>query len=530
MLIRDESMSRDSVLFSPIRINVFATAWQIGASRRTLTAIFATLSLLALLSMIIPQMPGEIAADPASATRWLIANTQERGIIQRIIGSLGLFQIYSSVIWRGLCGLLFACLSVHVADELPARRRLWQGKFDTALSITRVTEIKGILTAAVAETLWGELLAYARTMPMTGDDGDFTSVVQRGRAGVWAKPMAQIGGILLLTGLWISGQMAWHESGLSLSPEREARLIHRPDLAMRWIASQPPRLELHSPEGKSELSIGWLRPAYQEGIGFYLTGQTPAVAITGTDGEGQPLQMQPLSEGSPSAGLTLTFPRAQMENGFIALGQNLMFRLVSFEHLPEDVRRGPAFLVQAFQMGQNEPIFNKFITTDVTIELAKARFQLDLTEVVVLTATYDPGFPLVLVGSMIAWLGCLMGLAMPYRGWYLTFTPARDGFQVTGYVADLGVLPHDPMISSALDALRDHTGMSSRPPYLTALEWAAALTPVGMMAILTASLWWGQWTSGSYWMEWNSQKWLLILTLAALSWHAWRWPKVAIGK
>ncbi len=517
-------MSKDSALSSQARIDVLTLAWQIGSSRRVLAATLAALSILALLSIVIPQMPGEIAADPASATRWLAANTQEQGVIWRIIGPLGLFQIYNSVIWRSLCGLLFICLSVHLADELPARQRLWQRGLDAAISVTRPAEIRDTLTLTTeaAEALQQEMLARAGTTQTPKDNGSLMVTARHGQVGIWAKPTAQIGGILLLLGLWISGQTAWHESGLFLSPDRDARLAHRPDLTLQWVASQPPRVKLRGPKGESELSIGRLRPAYREGIGFFLTGQTPAVTIRGTGSEGQPLPMQPFAEGVPDTELTITFPRAQTENGFTVPDQNTVFRLVSFEHLPGDARSGPAFLVQVFQAGQNEPTFNEFITTDTTIELAGARFELDLTGSMVLTAAYDPGFSLVLAGSAIAWLGCLMGLVKPYRGWRAIFTPARDGTRLVWRAVDLGIRPDGPLTPSALRAPR---GSSS-----AALRWAAALAPVWTMAILTASLWWGQWTSGRYWMELNSQKWLLTLALAALSWQAWRWPKVTTGK
>lgn len=518
-------MLRDSGRFSQTHVDVFAMAWQIGASRHLLAATLVALSILALFSSVIPQMPGEIAADPASAARWLAANTQERGVIQRILGPLGLFQIYHSVIWRSLCGLLFICLSVHLADELPTRRHLWRKGLGAVASVPRPVEIRDSLTAEAADSLQRELLAHAGAVSTIEGYDSFTVAAQHGRAGIWAKPMTQIGGMLLLVGLWISGQTAWYEPGVSLSLEREARLVHRPDLTLQWMASQPPRVKLRSPKGESELSIGWLRPAYWEGIGLYLTGQTPAVTITSMDNEGQPLLMQPLAEGAPSTELTLTFPRAQTESGFTVLDQNMVFRLVSFEHLPGDERSKLAFLVQAFQGSQNEPTFNEFITADTTIELAGARFKLDLTGAVVLTAAHDPGFPLVLGGSAIAWLGCLVGLLTPYRGWRVTFTSGRDDIQVTGCAVDLGARPVGPLLPNALRARWNSADMLARRRS-AAWEWAVALASVGMMALLTASLWWGQWASGRYWMELGSQKWLLALTLAALSWQAWRWPKV----
>ncbi|MCS7222516.1 MAG: hypothetical protein RML36_16005 [Anaerolineae bacterium] len=522
-------MFRDRVLFSQTRVDVFAMAWQIGASRHLLTATFIALSVLVLFSSVIPQVPSEIAADPASTARWLAANTQERGMIQRILGLLGLFQIYHSVIWRSLCGLLFICLSVHLADELPIRWQLWHKGLGAIASAPYRVEIQDSLTTEAAASLQRELSAWAGAALTVEDRDNFAVTTQHGRAGIWAKPMMQIGGILFLVGLWISGQTAWYESGVSLSPEREARLVHRPDLTLQWVASQPPRIKLRSRGGESELSIGWLRPAYWEGIGFYLTDQPPAVTITGMDGKGQSLLMQPLAEGNLDTELTLTFPRAQMESEFTLPDQNMVFRLVSFEHLPGDARGEPAFLVQVFQGGQNDPILNDFITADTTIELAGVRIRLDLTRTVTLAAAYDPGFPLVLSGSVIAWLGCLMGLIMPYRGWRVTFTPGRDGVQVTGYAVDLGARPDRLRMPDALYTRRNSIDTPPRWP-LAALGWIAALAPAGMMALLTASLWWGQGAFGRYWMELSGQKWLLALTLAALSWQAWRWPKVITGK
>ncbi|MCD6289561.1 MAG: hypothetical protein J7M34_03585 [Anaerolineae bacterium] len=171
----------------------------------------------------------------------------------------------------------------------------------------------------------------------------------------------------------------------------------------------------------------------------------------------------------------LAFPRLQMESGFTVPDRDLAFRLVNFDHLPDDPNSGPAILVQAFQAGQGAPVASWFVTTDTTLTVGNARYILRLTRSVVLTAAHDPGALIVLLGGVLVCLG-YAALALGWRG----------------------SLPRLALMASVL----------------------AALAAGGLAFVFI----YNQWKLGCYALGVPGQRLLLAVTLIALAWQAWTWP------
>jgi hypothetical protein len=505
-------MREDTALPTQAHADVLTLAWQFASSRRVLAGILSALAALVLLSALIPQMPGEIAADQAAAVRWLATRAQQANVVDRIVGALGLFNIYGSLIWWVLCGLLFVSLTVRLADDLRSSWRLWSTGLHGDAPGTPVTETVNTPLPEVAQTLQDELIANFSMVQASDRDGSLILSAQRSRTGIWARPIVLLGGALWLIGLWISGQMAWRESALSLSPGRSVRLAHRPSIMIQLARAEPPQIELSHPGGNVRLNIGTPWPGYWGGITFHTTGRMPAVTVEATTDTGQRLALQPLMESSLEPQLTLDFPHVQTESGFAVPDRGVVFRLVSFEHLPENLASGPALLVQAFEAGQSEPVYSQFITADTTVEIEGVHYLLRLTQSLMLTAAHDPGSLWVLAGATLVWIGCLIGLLKPYQGWQVSLSPARGGTQVRWDSVILGARPDLPVV-------RPGTSYEFPATSSLVLAWIAAVIPALATAALVASLGWGQWTLGRYWLEHPGQKALLALALGALAWQ-----------
>ncbi|NOZ30239.1 MAG: cytochrome c biogenesis protein ResB [Chloroflexi bacterium] len=499
-------MTEHAVPSSRIRAEIWTTLWRLASSPRVRAIMLVILAALALLSTMIPQIPEQIADDAAATARWLATHVPYEGTLGRIMGSLGLFHIYRNPVWRILCGLLFVSLAVYLADLLPGRWRLWTTGPSPEEATWVAEETFDSPIHETAQSLRARLPANAES------PDEQTLVAQRGRIGIWAMPMASLGGILLLIGLWVSSQIAWHEPGLFLPPGRSIRLAHRPDVTLQLAESSPPQIQVTDSQGSVRITPRPGDPARWQGIGFYVTGQRPAVAVRATSRDGRELVLQPL-EGDPGAELTLAFPQDQTESGFAVPDEGLVFRLVNFDHPPEDPDGGPAILVQAFQADQAEPIYNQFITADTTIEVGQARYTFHITSSPLLAASHDPGFPLAVASAALIWLGYLISLVSPYQGWHITLRPARESTRVIWRIVSLEGAPIPP---TPPGSQRSH-------PNRRAAHIIKATSGICMIAAgwLAASFWWNQRMTGQYWTRGIGWVLPLALTLLALAWHSW---------
>ncbi|HEY66600.1 MAG TPA: cytochrome c biogenesis protein ResB [Caldilineae bacterium] len=483
--------------------------WRLASSPQVQAGLLLALAALALVSTVIPQVPDQLIGDQIATARWLASHVPTQEVIGRIVTALGLSHILGGTVWRLLCGLLFISLTVQLADLLPARWRLWregppeeEGVMHTETLDLPLEEALRVLQ----RWLHGhtERIEEAKEVVLTR---------QHGRVSLWAWPLVLFGGALLLAGLWISVQASWHETNVFLPPGRTIRIGHVPALAMELAVTSPLQLKLNTSQGEKLLPLAKHRPARWDGVRFHLIDQPPALVIQAHTSDGRALQLQPL-DGDPQAEITLAFREAQTEKGFAVPKAGTVFRLVSFNHLPDDPSSGPALLVQAFEADQSDPIYSDFLTSDAEVDIGGVRYTFRLSRAARLTVVQDPGYPIALAGSLFMCLGCLLMLLRPYKAWRARLRATRAGTQVTWRMFGLeGISPHLMM----LQALRE------KPTWrdLTRVKASMALS-VFMMVALTLSLWWNQRNTGWYWAREPEWIILLTLTLVALAGLAWR--------
>ncbi len=507
-------MSEDIALpTTHTRIDRWTQAWRFASSPRILAGMMFALAVLALISALIPQVPAEIASDPSATARWVAMRAQAQGWPGQAIASLGLHRIYNSPLWWLLCGLLFIALAVQLADMLPDHWQRWRREPDPDAAEAPESQVN-VPLADLVQRLQEELSAAFDTIYVQAGEKQAKLVAQSQRLGLWAIPLVLAGGLLLLTGLWISRQAAWHESNIFLPPGRSVRLAHRPEVSLQLTDTQPPQIEINQADQTAHLTLTDARSQRWHGIRFYLVNQTPAVTIEARAADGQALSLQPLTEGEPTDRLTLSFPRPQAESGFAVASQNIVFRLVSFAHLPTDPSSGPALLVQAFQGSAAEPIYSQFITEDTTITIQGVRYLLQFGRSVTLAASHDPGALLVLSGAFIVSLGYLLLLLYPYRGCAIALQATRGGTRARWvFIGPSGVHVQPSLLAESSPSPGTRSVLSAR--------WAAIAPALAAWA-WTASLAWGQWVQGRYWTGAIWQKLLLAVTLATIAWHLWR--------
>lgn len=423
--------------------------WQIATETRTLRVALIAAASLAFLAAWIPQMPAEIAREPAAAARWTATQMAGSERIGLAASALGLSQIYSGLAWRTLGAVLFVLLAVRLVASRQAGA---------------------------------------------------TTILIRARQATLA------GGLLVLMGLWISGQAAWQEKGVLLQTGRIVPLVHQPGLSLQIASIQPLRVRM-ARAGGQEAIVAPASPwqGAWRGIRVVSRGFVPSVTVratptlTATAGS---VLLQPLGSEQRMSELTLEFAASQVENGFAAPEQGIVFRLVSFERAPGGPAGQPALLVQTFESGESEPGFSEFITQDTTITVRGVEYHFKIDQAARVDAIYDPGAPIVLAGASIAWIGIVVWL----MGGILARRRGRSGHRTEV----LGTTAAEPAI-----ARRGDWRNAWRAASASAAPWLAALA----LGILTGSLWWGVWREGNYWLETSVQRWLLAATLGLWSWQ-----------
>ena len=426
-------------------IQALDAVWQIAIATRTLRAALIVMAGLAFLAAWIPQMPAEIAREPAAAARWTATQMAGSEGVGLAASALGLSHIYFGLAWRSLGAVLFVLLAVRL----------------------------------VAPRQAGATMTLVR-----------------------ARQAALAGGLLVLIGLWISGQAAWQEKGVLLQTGRSVSLVHQPDLSLQIASIQPLRVRVAHADGQEAIvapaSPWW---GVWRGMRVIDRGFVPSVTVratttlTATAGS---VLLQPLGSEQRMPELTLEFAASQIESGFAVPEQGIVFRLVSFERAPDGPAGQPALLVQTFEAGESEPGFSEFITQDTMIPIRGVEYRFEIDQAARIDVIYDPGAPIVLAGASVAWMGIIVWLV----GAALARRRGRDGLGAEGQSAMIA--------ESTIEERRDWRAASA---------FAAPLLAALALGVLAGSLWWGSWREGTYWLGTAAQRWLLAVTLGLLSWQ-----------
>lgn len=108
------------------RTEMTRTLWQILSSRGILVAAGVTVLILLLCAMFIRQMPGQIADDPAAATRWLLTVSADYGIIGGTLRALGLFDVLHHPLLQLLLAIIALILLVRLGNMVATLWRFGQ--------------------------------------------------------------------------------------------------------------------------------------------------------------------------------------------------------------------------------------------------------------------------------------------------------------------------------------------------------------------------------------------------------------------
>lgn len=229
--------------------------WQ-WLSRPLILGLAGVLILLLFLgAALIQQMPGQIADDPAAATRWLLTVGEEYGMLGTALRTLGLFDVLHNPVLQLLLALLALILLVQLGSTVAALWRFWQtsalptlpvpaGGAPIALPTTqplyRLRQVAEAQPAALAvqltqtlRTQFDELITATielpapAALPVSSEAGPVTEwrllARRHHQPWIWLRPLLILGLLLALVSIWSILLAGWEITPPLLAPGDQYR-------------------------------------------------------------------------------------------------------------------------------------------------------------------------------------------------------------------------------------------------------------------------------------------------------------------
>lgn len=416
--------------------DVLDRLWHLASGPTAWLVLLAGLALSLLGGSLWPQLPPAEAADPTLASRWLNTTAARYGAWGTALRTVGLFDIAHTLWFRLLLALLAFHLLLRAAEAahtvvvaLSDRRPLFPS---TALPHEVTASLPPPLAEA-AQTVRARLAASG--LCVIRDEETATGVrlyADRGRPGLFAPLLANIGALLLLLGLFVNDAWGWQRANLLLAPGQETALGHDSGLSLRLetAAGDDGQLLFRHERGESVARpLAFARPARYGGISVYQTGEGPALVVRGQDEAGHPLALQPLSSAETEADMvSLVFDQPQAERHLTAPGANLALRIVAQPlRVPAD---RPSWLVEAYRGGSAQPILETVIGAESTLTVGDVRFHLTPARYRLLQVVHAPGLALLLAGGLLLLLSTVLPLIWPAEQVWAELVPERRAISV----------------------------------------------------------------------------------------------------
>ena len=360
-----------------------------AAGNRALAVVLALIALTVLLGILLPQLP--VGADQGdAAARWLAETSSRFGSLGGALRSAGLFDLVHSAWLRGVLGLLAFVLLLRlglVLGDLHKRLRYIDPAAIASESrrwpLQSAFSLEGDVASALAglnEDLCNEgwRVAASRidaaSQPWSKTDASVVLAAERSVRGLWSEPLIILGALVILVGLWLGQLVGWRETNVTLVPGQPVQLSRNGMSLLATTSGGPGTSGVDAvtaqPAGGQAITkpLPSARAAHLAGVTIRRTGEGQALTVSAQDSAGRPVSFQRLEDqgAGVQTELNLVFDRPRAEQVLLAPARQLVVSIVAFPALPERGFSGPTFLVQAFEVGRRDPIYNQFIEAAAT--------------------------------------------------------------------------------------------------------------------------------------------------------------------
>jgi cytochrome c biogenesis protein len=364
---------------------------------------------------------------------------------------IGLFDVYHSVGFYLLLAALALNTLVCTLDRL---NRLWKAarrpvRCPSDGALLRLPDHASWETKSASDTLQqvrralGRRLYRLRVCP--GEGVTFLYAERNGLAR-WGTFVTHLGLLLLLAGALLSTAWGWREGEILLPPGEQVAIPTASFLLSgegfeidRYPDGLPRdyRGQVAIWEGGREVLRGTVRvnePLAYGGIGFYLASYGPALRVSATGAQGEPLSLQLPGGRSVSPGeAVLVFEAGRDEALLIVPAQELALR-VSYPAAEATEQGEPLIAVEGFRVADGEPgalgreqlLFSGFVPLGKPLQWKDARFTFAPERYFVLMAVRDPGFLPVIVAGLLLLVGLVMGFYFPFQRVWVKIPPEGE--------------------------------------------------------------------------------------------------------
>jgi len=223
--------------------DILAAVWRGLLSPWLLIAVSATILVLLVAWLTLPQLPGQLNDEPAAASRWLVATRTTFGAFGSLLQALSLFNVFHSFVFRALLSLLTILIALHLVDSigraltmlaLPARLQALDVAAGEPIPLEpRQTVYRARLAIeadpeAVTTRLRDALGYMFETADLTGEsqplsDGATSLLGLKRKAAYVLQTLPPLGILLVLAALWLFLLVGWDIASPALAPGENYR-------------------------------------------------------------------------------------------------------------------------------------------------------------------------------------------------------------------------------------------------------------------------------------------------------------------
>jgi cytochrome c biogenesis protein len=412
----------------PRERDILDALWRLFGSTQLAAFVLLVIALASTFGALFPQAPSQTTRESAVYAQWLASVQGRYGNGFDFLGTMGLFNIYGSWWFRALLTLLAFSLIISLAERVASlwpRVRQTGGQRDddafadasrqAAFSVDQpVEQLVERLRAVLTRRLCRILVEREEGMVYLYADQLWVEV---------AALLGHIGLVMILAGAVVTNRLGWQEEAVTLGPGQSYQVGHGLDAILRFdkleLDTYPdgsPRdyrscVQIVEGDAQVERVIGVNRPLTYRGVSFYQISHGMAVAVKASDQDGQPLLLQPFTDGAGAAAVvSLPFWGHQSERHFAVPDKDIVFQLVFYQSLPDRGYDSPVFLVQAYRGSEIEPIYSGFIEKSSALRVGGATYHLALDRYSVLRIVRDPAIAVVVLGLLLTIVGHFLGL------------------------------------------------------------------------------------------------------------------------
>ena len=420
---------------------ILESLWHGLTSMRFAIMLTLIASALAFVGSLVMQAPAGVLADAQAKAAWIAQVRPKYGAFTDVFDVLQLFNIFNSIWFRVVGGLLVASITACTAHRVPSVWRtatrptvdVGEGFFDHAPQHE----------AIVVHRSTDEALAAVRTVlgrrhfrSIVSDEGMVHLYADRNRWGPFGSLVGHLAFVVIIAGAMIGGALGFQDSDFTIAEGSTLTVPSATGLAIRLeafkdsydpatglpldYASQVVLLQNGTEVARHTIRVN--DPLRYEGISFFQSFFGPAVVLSAS-ADGAPL----FSGGVPLAWSADDSNRAI---GTIALpGTGKVAWVAGTTGGNDTVVKPGQLLVEIYQAdGAGTLVERKTIDQGVASTVGGVTFTFQREEKFTgLAISSDPGAPLIWLGSFLLFAGFVMVFMFPHRRLWGRIAPRPDG-------------------------------------------------------------------------------------------------------